>query len=251
MNPLREAPVDGQKQLRRNARSPQSRMLSSVPIRPTGRIRIVVVDDHEVIRHGVRTVLNAEGDMEVVGDAASGTEAVRVAEQLQPDVMLLDVKLADFDGPEVCERVLAVAPRTAVIMLTSYLQDGVILRSLTAGAKGFLIKDIELTELKRMVRSVHRGHSVLDPKVASRVIASVMADNGHAGSRKTIPPPRLSETDHAILRHLAKGLTNKEIAALVNLSTHTVKDHLQKIGISLDARSRTEIVAAAMRAGLV
>jgi DNA-binding NarL/FixJ family response regulator len=136
-------------------------------------------------------------------------------------------------------------------MLTSYLQDGVILRSLTAGAKGFLIKDIELDELKRTVRSVYRGNAVLDPKVASRVIASAMAESGHAGARKIVPPPRLSETDVAILRHLAKGLSNKEIAALVHLSTHTVKDRLQKIGVSLEARSRTEMVAEAMRAGLI
>lgn len=225
-------------------------MPSDVP-RAGGRIRIVVVDDHEVIRHGVREVLNTERDMEVVAEAGCGADAIRLAEELQPDVMLLDVKLVDLDGPEVCERVLAVAPRTAVIMLTSYLQDGVILRSLTAGATGFLIKDIEINELRRTVRSVHRGHSVLDPKVASRVIASVMADNGRPASRKAAAPPRLSEKDLAILRHLAKGLTNKEISALVHLSTHAVKDHLLKIGISLDARTRTEMVAAAMRAGLI
>jgi DNA-binding NarL/FixJ family response regulator len=211
----------------------------------------MVVDDHEVIRHGLREALKLEADMEVVGEAGSGADAVRLAAELQPDVLLLDVKLADLDGPEVCERVLSVAPRTAVIMLTSYLQDGVILRSLTAGATGFLIKDIELGELRRTVRTVHRGHSVLDPKVASRVIASVMAENGHGPNRKSVAPPRLSDTDLQILRHLAKGSTNKEIAGLVHLSTHTVKDHLQKIGITLEARSRTEIVAAAMRAGLI
>ena len=239
------------KQLRRDERSAQTRVPASAPARSSGRIRIVVVDDHEVIRHGVREVLKTEGDMDVVGEAACGSDAIRLAEELQPDVMLLDVKLADFDGPEVCERVLAVAPRTAVIMLTSYLQDGIILRSLTAGATGFLIKDIEINELRRTVRSVHRGHSVLDPKVASRVIASVMAENGPAAARKAAAPPRLSDVDVAILRHLAKGSTNKEIAGLVHLSTHTVKDHLQKIGISLDARTRTEMVAAALRAGLI
>jgi DNA-binding NarL/FixJ family response regulator len=211
----------------------------------------MIVDDHEVIRHGLREALKLEADMEVVGEAGSGADAVRLAAELQPDVLLLDVKLADLDGPEVCERVLSVAPQTAVIMLTSYLQDGVILRSLTAGATGFLIKDIELGELRRTVRTVHRGHSVLDPKVASRVIASVMAENGHAPSRKSVAPPRLSDTDLQILRHLAKGSTNKEIAGFVHLSTHTVKDHLQKIGVTLEARSRTEIVAAAMRAGLI
>jgi two-component system, NarL family, response regulator DevR len=243
--------VNASRQLRRDPRPAASNVVPSDAPRSGGRIRIVVVDDHEVIRHGVREVLNSEGDMTVVGEAAAGADAIALAEELQPDVMLLDVKLADFDGPEVCERVLAVSPKTAVIMLTSYLQDGVILRSLTAGATGFLIKDIEINELRRTVRSVHRGHSVLDPKVASRVIASVMADNGHVASRKTVAPPRLSDKDLTILRHVAKGLTNKEISELVQLSTHAVKDHLLKIGISLDARTRTEMVAAAMRAGLI
>src|SRR5688572_33262956 len=103
--------------------------------RAAAAIRIVVVDDHEIIRHGLRQTLAREADMDVVGEARSGAEAVRIAQQLQPDIMLLDVKLDDLDGPEVCRRVLAVAPTTAVVMLTSYLQDGVVLRSLMAGAK--------------------------------------------------------------------------------------------------------------------
>jgi DNA-binding NarL/FixJ family response regulator len=224
------------------------------PARPRSarRIRIAVVDDHEVVRHGLRQALGRESDMDVVFEASSGADAVRLAQQMRPDVMLLDVKLADMDGPDVCRRVLGVAPKTAVVMLTSYLQDGVILRSLTSGAKGYVIKDVELSELKRTVRSVFRGHSVLDPKVASRVIASVMAGNGTPTNGKMpAPTPMLSETDLTILKHLAKGLTNKAIAGLVHLSTHTVKDHLEKIGASLDARTRTEIVAEAMRAGLI
>lgn len=219
--------------------------------RVRARIRILIVDDHHVVRHGLRQLLEREPDMEVVGEAGSGTEAVRVATEQQPDVVLLDVKLDDLDGPEVCRRIGAAAPGTAVVMLTSYLQDAVILRSLAAGAKGYLIKDVELHEVKRTIRAVHRGHSVLDPKVAARVIAKAMAPGAKATNGKAVSQVALSETDLAILRHLAKGLTNKEIGAQVHLSAYTIKDHLEKIGTALAVRSRTEIVAEAMRAGLI
>lgn len=213
-----------------------------------GRIRIVVVDDHEVVRHGVCRALEDEADMEIVGEARSGADAVRLAGETRPDVMLLDVRLEDVDGPEVCRQVLAIAPKTAVVMLTSYLQDNAMLRSLTAGARGYVIKDVELEELRRTIRSVHRGHSVLDPKIAARVIASVTSGNGKATSHT---PSTFSEVDLAIIKHVARGLTNREIASHVNLSTHTVKDRLEKIGVALDVRSRTEIVAEALRAGLI
>src|SRR6267378_7260350 len=134
-----------------------------------GRIRILIVDDHEVVRHGLRQVLEREPDMEIIGEAGTGLDAVRMAEAERPDVVLLDAKLGDDDGANVCRRVLAVSPATAVVVLTAYLQDGIVMQSLAAGAKGYLIKDVELPEVKRTIRAVYRGHSVLDPKVASRV----------------------------------------------------------------------------------
>jgi len=220
-------------------------------MRARARIRIVIVDDHQVVRHGLRQLLEREVDMEVVGEAGSGTEAVRVAIEQQPDVLLLDVKLDDLDGPEVCRRITSASPGTAVVMLTSYLQDAVLLRSLAAGAKGYLIKDVDLNEVKRTIRAVHRGHSVLDPKVASRVIAKAMTPGAKAVNGKAVSQVALSETDLAILRHLAKGMTNKQIGAQVHLSAYTIKDHLEKIGAALAVRSRTEIVAEALRAGLI
>src|SRR5262245_3843156 len=115
------------------------------------KIRIVIVDDFEIIRLGLRTALEAEVDMEVVGDAGTIDEAISLARELHPDVMLLDLKLRaeTYDGPEVCRKVLGVSPRTAVIVLTNYLQDALVFRSLVAGAKGYVIKNVELTELKK------------------------------------------------------------------------------------------------------
>jgi two-component system NarL family response regulator len=136
-------------------------------------------------------------------------------------------------------------------MLTSYRENAMVVRSLAAGARGYVIKDVELTELKRTIRSVFRGNAVLDPKVAGPVISAAVdarpTSNGPLGARSL----SLSETDVAIIRDLARGLTNKQIAELIHRSPHTVKDRLEKIGVILDARSRTAIVAEALRAGLI
>jgi len=217
------------------------------------KIRIVVVDDLEVVRHGLRLSLELEPDMMVVGEARTGEEAVQMVVADRPDVVLLDVRLEGADGPEVCRRILEVAPGTAVVMLTNYAQDGFVLRSLMAGAKGYVIKDVQLSELKKMVRSVFRGGSVLDPRVTGQIIltaksAAEAPTARPAGARKMTT---LSDTDLAILRHLSDGLTDKQIAGRVHLSPHTVKDHLEKIRALLDVGSRTEIVATALRRGLV
>jgi DNA-binding NarL/FixJ family response regulator len=213
-------------------------------------IRIVLVDDHPVFRCGLRLTLEAEPDMEVVGEARTGEEAVGVAQAKHPNVMLLDARLEDLDGPEVCQRVQQVAPKTAVVMLSGYLQDSLILRSLMAGAKGYLVKDVDLDDLKKMIRAVYRGNAILDPRVTPQIIATVAAGNGraHAASAKKVS---LAETDLAIIRYLSRGLSNKEIAPLVHLSPHTVKDRLEKIRAMLDARSRTGIIGEAFRRGLL
>jgi len=217
------------------------------------KIRIAVVDDHEVVRHGLRLSLELEPDMMVVGEARTGEDAVHMVTTGRPDVVLLDVRLEGADGPEVCRRILEVAPGTAVVMLTNYMQDGFVLRSLMAGAKGYVIKDVQLSELKKMVRSVYCGGSVLDPKVTGQVILTAKSAAEApavrpAGQRKMTA---LSDTDLAILRHLSDGLTDKQIAGRIHLSPHTVKDHLEKIRALLDVGSRTEIVATALRRGLV
>jgi DNA-binding NarL/FixJ family response regulator len=214
------------------------------------KIRIALVEDHEIVREGLRATLGTEPDMVIVGEARTGEEGVRLAETQRPDVMLLDIRLGDLDGPEVCRRVVALAPKTAVVMLTSYAQETLLVRSLAAGAKGYVVKDVEVAELKRMIRLVYRGNAVLDPKVTAHVVATVVK----GGARSATDGPRaalLSETDVAIVRYLCEGLTNKEIATRINLSPHTVKDRLDRIRETLGARSRAQVVAKALHEGLI
>jgi DNA-binding NarL/FixJ family response regulator len=216
-------------------------------------IRISVADDHQVVRHGLRLSLELEPDMLIVGEASNGMEAIQMAGDTQPDVMLLDVRLGDIDGPEVCRRVLLASPKTAVVMLTNYQQDELILRSLLAGAKGYVIKDVDLDELKKMIRSVYRGASVLDPKVTKQVISSAIRRSEAPRAVDQLPnqPVTLSETDLAIVRYLSVGLTNKEIGSRVNLSPYTVKDHVEKMCGILGVGTRIEVVVEALRRGLI
>jgi two-component system NarL family response regulator len=216
-------------------------------------IRISVVDDHQVVRHGLRLSLELEPDMVIVGEASNGMEAIQMAGDTQPDVMLLDVRLGDIDGPEVCRRVLLASPKTAVVMLTNYQQDELILRSLLAGAKGYVIKDVDLDELKKMIRSVYRGAAVLDPKVTKQVISSAIRRSEAPRAVDQLPnqPVTLSETDLAIVRYLSVGLTNKEIGSRVNLSPYTVKDHVEKMCGILGVGTRIELVVEALRRGLI
>jgi DNA-binding NarL/FixJ family response regulator len=217
------------------------------------KIRLVVVDDHEMVRYGLRSLLEAEADMVVVGEAGTGEEAVRMAHELRPDVMLLDVKLTNMDGPEVCRRVLSVSPEIAVVMLTSYTQEGVVLQSLAAGAKGYVVKDIELAQLKSAIRSVYRGHTVLDPKITGALIPRVTGQNPRTEGGRVVGTPTavLSDLEVRIVRHLSEGHTTKEIAERVHLSSHTIKDRLAKIREKLAVRSRTGIVAEAVKRGLI
>jgi DNA-binding NarL/FixJ family response regulator len=222
----------------------------SAPARGS-RIRIGVVDDHEVVRRGLRAALELEPDMEIIGDVRTGREAILIAGKHRPDIMLVDVRLEDTDGPTVCERVREVAPTTAVVMLTSHHQDGMVLRSLAAGARGYIIKDVELGELKRMIRAAYRGESVLDPIVAPHVIAAATGNGGGLNRTNVKNTLALSDIDIEIVRHLSHGLTNKEIGILVHRSPHTIKDHVEKICGALEVHSRTEVVAAALRIGLI
>lgn len=217
-----------------------------------GKIKVLIADDHEIVRQGLRAALEREPDMVVVAEAGTGEEAITLARERHPDVMLLDVKLGTLEGPDVCARVLQERPRLSVIMLTNYLQDALVLRSLAAGAKGYVIKDVGLDELRKTIRTVYRGGSVLDARVATQVISQATGRSPDASPRNGARPAALFSADELVaIEYIAKGLTNRQIGELLHVSHHTVKDRIDKIAAALDVHSRTAIVAEALRRGLI
>jgi DNA-binding NarL/FixJ family response regulator len=205
-------------------------------------IRVVVVDDHPVVRHGLTAILRYEQGIEVVGDAADGAEAVRVILEQRPDVVLLDLRLPKLSGIEVMRHVRAQAPEVRFLVLTTYDTDEYIGPALAVGAQGYLLKDATPDELARGVRSLVQGRAALEPGVAARVLER-MAE-GERGED-------LSARELEVLRLLVAGASNKTIAARLNLSENTVKSHISHIFGKLGVQSRAEAVAVALQRGMV
>ncbi len=204
-------------------------------------IRLVVVDDHPVVRHGLVAMLRYERDMQVVGEAENGVEAVNRILTLLPDVVLLDLNLPKMSGIEVMRQVRAQQPRVRFLVLTTYDTDEYIGPALEAGAQGYLLKDATPDELTRAVRSLAAGGAALEEGVAARVLESIAEPSGD----------ELSSRELEVLRLLVAGASNKAIAAQLNLSENTVKSHLSHIFSKLRVQSRAEAVAAALQHGLV
>jgi DNA-binding NarL/FixJ family response regulator len=205
-------------------------------------IRVLVVDDHPVVRHGLMAILRWEEDVELVGDAADGAEAVRLILEHQPDVVLLDLRLPQLSGIEVMRRVRGQAPGTRFLVLTTYDTDEYIAPALAAGAQGYLLKDAEPDELSRAIHALMQGGAALEPSVAARVLGHLTDDEAGEG---------LSERELDVLRLLPSGASNKAIAAQLGLSENTVKSHISHIFSKLNVQSRAEAVSEAMQRGLL
>jgi two-component system, NarL family, response regulator DevR len=208
-------------------------------------IRVLLVDDHEMVRSGLRTMLAADADIDVVADAATGARAVSLARELRPDVVLLDARLPDIGGPEVCRRLQAEVPETAVVMLTTFAEDDLVRRCIRAGARGYLLKDVERLDLGRSIRAVVRGEAVIDSKVASTVLAAVRQ------TADADPEQPLNERQREVLRLIAEGLSNREIAERAQLSEYTVKGYVEEILERLDARNRVQAAILATKRGWI
>lgn len=215
----------------------------------TERIRILLVDDQELIRVGFRLVLEAEPDFEVVGEAGDGEAAVRAVAALLPDVVLMDVRMPRLDGIAATERIARDHPRTRVLVLTTFDLDEYAFGALEAGAGGFLLKDVQRQELTGAVRAVHRGDAVLSPRVTRQVIARM--------TRVTPPAPdpgalaSLTERERDVFLAIGRGMTNGEIAQTLFLSESTVKTHVGRVLAKTGSRDRVHAVILAHRLGLV
>jgi NarL family two-component system response regulator YdfI len=207
-------------------------------------IRVLIADDHMVVREGLQTVLEVAGDLEPVGAAADGAEVVRMAGELSPDVVLMDLRMPGVDGIEAIRQIKALHPEVEIVILTTYDDDEYIVRGLRAGARGYLLKDTSRQVLFEAIRAAARGESLLPPTVVDKVVA-------HLAEPKPSRPETLSHREREVLGLLAEGAANKEVARQLQISERTVKAHVTSILNKLGVNSRTEAVAVALRSGLL
>jgi NarL family two-component system response regulator LiaR len=204
---------------------------------------VLVVDDHAVVREGLRAFLDLQDGIEVAGEAADGREAVDLAERLRPDVVLMDLVMPELDGVAAMRLLRDRVPAARVIVLTSFLDDGKLMPALRAGAAGYLLKNAAPQEVARAVRVAHAGEALLDPVVAARLVESL------AGGQE--PLDRLTPREREVLELLGRGFPNKRIAQELRLSEKTVKTHVGHVLAKLGVTDRTQAAVVAVRAGLV
>ena len=208
-------------------------------------IRVLVVDDHAVVREGLRAFLELQDSIEVVGEAGDGHEAVDQATRLVPDVVLMDLVMPRLDGLEAMRVLRASLPAMRVIVLTSFLDDAMLLPALRAGAAGYLLKNAQPQEIARAVRAAHAGEALLDPVVAARVVETLAAEG------REQPIDRLTPREREVLILIGRGFPNKLIARELGLSEKTVKAHVGRVLAKLGVTDRTQAAVLAVRAGLV
>ncbi len=210
-------------------------------------ITVLLVDDHEVVRQGVRAFLEAHPEFAVVGEAESGTSAVTLAEEHIPDVVLMDLVMPGMDGVEATRRVKNVSPRTQIVVLTSYHQDEHIFPALQAGAISYILKDVKMEQLAHTIQRAAHGEVTLHPQVAARIIQEL-----HGAKRDEINPfTELTQREMEVLKLIANGLSNSEIAEQLVISEHTVKGHVSNILSKLHLADRTQAAVYAWQKGVV
>lgn len=204
------------------------------------RIRVLVADDHQVVRQGLRTFLEVQGDIEVVGEAADGAECVALAQELAPDVVLLDLRMPGVDGIEALRMMREHRVGARVLVVTSFTELATVVPAVRAGAAGYVFKDVDPAALATAIRSVHAGHVLLAPELADALVSGV--DGPRDGS--------LTEREREVISELARGRSNREIARALVLSEKTVKTHVSSILLKLGLADRTQAALYAVRHGL-
>lgn len=215
------------------------------------RIRIIIAEDHAVVREGTRQLLEREPDLEVVGEASDGAQAVALVERLAPDVAIIDISMPVMTGIEATRRIKGVRPNTAVLILTAYDDDQYVFALLAAGAAGYLLKDVPSAEVVRAVRAVYGGEPVLHPAIARKVLARFAKPSEETAHPRPPDAAAFSEREREVLRLAACGFSNAEIAQRLYLSVRTVQVHLTHIFNKFGVGSRTEAVIMGLRNGLL
>jgi NarL family two-component system response regulator LiaR len=210
-------------------------------------IRVLIVDDHAVVREGLRTFLELQDGIDVVGEAGDGDEGVRLAELLHPDVVLMDLVMPRLDGVGAMRRLRASASEVRVVVLTSFLEDEHLLPAMQAGAAGYLLKNAEPAELARAIRAAHAGKAIIDPTVAARLVAAI----AHGATPPQADEKRLTRREREVLELIVGGRSNKRIALELGISEKTVKTHVGHLLAKLDVTDRTQAALLAVRDGLV
>jgi len=210
------------------------------------RIKILIADDHPVVREGLSNMLSRERDIQVVGEAENGTEAIKKARELQPDIILMDLRMPEIDGVEAMRQIKVKNPDMKFIVLTTYDNDEYIFKGIEAGARAYLLKDAPREELFEAIRAVYRGESLIQPAVAGKVL-----DRLAELSRQVRAPEVLSEREVEVLMLIAKGTGNKLIATSLCIGESTVKTHIQSIFQKLGVSDRTEAVTEAIKKGII
>ncbi|AEG61202.1 response regulator transcription factor [Desulforamulus ruminis] len=210
-------------------------------------ISIIIVDDHEIVREGLKLTLQREPDFDVIGEASGGKELLELIRTKQPNVILLDERMPEERGIEICRTLTKLYPEIKTIILTAYAeQEDYIVQAMMAGAKGFLIKNVEIFALQRAIRAVVRGETVIDSQVAACIVNKLKdVPNQHE------TPSPLTEQQIAIARFVAKGLTNREIAEQLYLSENTIKFHIQNIMRKMEVHNRIVLVAKLLEKGII
>ena len=219
------------------------------------KIRVLIVDDQSLIRVGIQTLLSRKPDIEVVGQAGDGAEALRLAKALDPDVVLMDIRMPGMDGVEATRHLVASQARAGIIILTTFQDDANVFSALAAGARGYLLKDTDHKQLAEAIRIVAAGRALIDPEIT----AKLLREFSRLATPAAAPPPQalnddrlalLTDRELAILRLLGGGRTNQEISQRLAISIGTVKNHISNILSKLDVRDRTQAGLVAQQAGL-
>ena len=209
-------------------------------------IKILIADDHLIIRQGLRLILETENDFEIAGEASDGAEALSLCQKIKPDIVLMDLRMPNMDGLTAIEKLRVEAPEIAVVILTTFNEDALMLRGLQAGARGYLLKDTDRTTLFNTIRAAARGETLLKPEIMARVLSQA-----HTPRKETSERVNLTDRELEVLAAVARGERSKEIANELGISERTVKAHLASIYNKLGVDSRAAAIAVAAQTGLL